>query len=344
MPRLDNSLQEESTIAKTNRSAKIFAMGGSIESVIDSYGIKTIGSEILQRTIESSEFEISFEFEKICNIASHSLSKREVVFLAKSLNEVKDNVVPVITAGTDCLEEVAFLASLLKPKSGAIVAATLKDGSQENVDSLISNILKVLQNYPVSGSTTPVVVDNFIFEATQFTEEMLFSKEKCQEVRNIYQKKKSLDSHNSVVLSELEKKELMRNLEFEWPSVLVLNSILANYPKGLEKLIENSDIVILQGFGAGNTNAKVDDLLKERLVNRKPVILLTAHPSIPLKPVSSAKGGNVNLLSLGIWNGQSLSVRKAALLASLLFNLEDHGRAQFQKIAIDLGSIGTLWG
>ena len=224
------------------------------------------------------------------------------------------------------------------------MAATLKDGSQENVDSLISNILKVLQNYPVSGSTTPVVVDNFIFEATQFTEEMLFSKEKCQEVRNIDQKKKSLDSHNSVVLSELEKKELMRNLEFEWPSVLVLNSILANYPKGLEKLIENSDIVILQGFGAGNTNAKVDDLLKERLVNRKPVILLTAHPSIPLKPVSSAKGGNVNLLSLGIWNGQSLSVRKAALLASLLFNLEDHGRAQFQKIAIDLGSIGTLWG
>jgi len=344
MPRLDDSLQEESTIAKTNRSAKIFAMGGSIESVIDSYGIKTIGSEILQRTIESSEFEISFEFEKICNIASHSLSKKEVVFLAKSLNEVKDNVVPVITAGTDCLEEVAFLASLLKPKSGAIVAATLKDGSQENVDSLISNTIKALQNYPVSGSMTPVVVDNFIFEATQFTEEMLFSKEKCQEVRNIDQKKKSLDNNNSEVLSELEKKELMRNLEFEWPSVLVLNSILANYPKGLEKIIENSDIVILQGFGAGNTNAKVDDLLKERLVNRKPVILLTAHPSIPLKPVSSAKGGNVNLLSLGIWNGQSLSVRKAALLASLLFNLEDHGRAQFQKIAIDLGSIGTLWG
>ena len=343
MPRLDNALREGVGIARTQRSAKILAMGGSIESIIDPYGIKTVGSDILQRKIQSSEFEIMFQFEKICNIASHSLSKREVILLAKSLNEVEENVIPVITTGTDCLEEVAFLASLLKTKSGAIVAATLRDGSQETVDSLISNIIKVLLNYSVSGNTTPVVVDNLIFEATQFTEEMLFSKENCEEVKNINQKKKSFDGRDSSLLSILEKKELLRNLEFEWPSVLVLNSILANYPKNLEKTIENSDIVILQGFGAGNTNAKVDDLLKERLSNRKPVVLLTAHPSIPLKPVSIAKGGNVNLLSSGIWNGQCLSVRKAALLASLLFNFEDHGRAQFQKIANDLVSIGTLW-
>jgi len=330
-------------MASTQRSAKIIAMGGSIESVIDPYGIKTISSDVLKRKIESSEFEIQFEFEKICNIASHSLSKKEVVLLVKSLNEVKDSVIPVITAGTDCLEEVAFLASLLKPKSGAIVAATLRDGSQENVDSLISNIIKVLLNYSVSGITTPVVVDNLIFEATQFTEEMLFSKENFEEVREISRKRDFFDGDGSSLLSELEKKELLRYLELEWPSVLVLNSILANYPKDLEKTIENSEIVILQGFGAGNTNAKVDDLLKERLSLGKPVILLTAHPSIPLKPVSIAKGGNVNLLSSGIWNGQNLSVRKAALLASLLFNFEDHGQTQFQKIANDLGSIGTLW-
>ncbi len=319
-------------------------MGGSIESVIDSHGIKTIGSEILQRKIESLEVEIPFEFEKICNIASHSLSKKEVILLAKSLNGVNESVIPVITAGTDCLEEVAFLASLLKPKSGAIVAATLRDGSQENVDSLISNIVKVLLNYSVSGITTPVVVDNLIFEASKFIEEMLFSIENCEEVREISQKREAFDYHDSSLLSELEKKAVLRNLEFEWPSVLVLNSILANYPKELEKTIENSDIVILQGFGAGNTNANVDDLLKDRLSKRKPVILLSAHPSIPLKPVSIAKGGNVNLLSSGIWNGQNLSIRKAALLASLLFNFENHGRAQFEKIANDLGSIGTSWG
>ncbi len=344
MPRLDNPLREGLEIASKQHSAKILAMGGSIESVIDSHGIKTIGSEILQRKIESLEVEIPFEFEKICNIASHSLSKKEVILLAKSLSEVKESVIPVITAGTDSLEEVAFLASLLKPKSGAIVAATLRDGSQENVDSLISNIVKVLLNYSVSGIATPVVVDNLIFEASKFIEEMLFSKENCEEVREISQKREAFDDHDSSLLSELEKNAILRNLEFEWPSVLVLNSILANYPKDLERTIENSDIVILQGFGAGNTNANVDDLLKERLSNRKPVILLTAHPSIPLKPVSIAKGGNVNLLSSGIWNGQNLSIRKAALLASLLFNFENHGRAQFEKIANDLGSIGTSWG
>jgi L-asparaginase/Glu-tRNA(Gln) amidotransferase subunit D len=344
VPRLDNSLREDLEIASKQQSAKILAMGGSIESVIDSHGIKTIGSEILQRKIESLEVEIPFEFEKICNIASHSLSKKEVILLAKSLNGVKESVIPVITAGTDSLEEVAFLASLLKPKSGAIVAATLRDGSQENVDSLISNIVKVLLNYSVSGIATPVVVDNLIFEATQFTEEMLFSKENCEEVREISQKREAFDDHDSSLLSELEKNAILRNLEFEWPSVLVLNSILANYPKDLERTIENSDIVILQGFGAGNTNANVDDLLKDRLSKRNPIILLSAHPSIPLKPVSIAKGGNVNLLSSGIWNGQNLSVRKAALLASLLFNFENHGRAQFEKIANDLGSIGTSWG
>ncbi len=344
MPRLDNPLREDLEIASKQHSAKILAMGGSIESVIDSHGIKTIGSEILQRKIESLEVEIPFEFEKICNIASHSLSKKEVILLAKSLNGVNESVIPVITAGTDCLEEVAFLASLLKPKSGAIVAATLRDGSQENVDSLISNIVKVLLNYSVSGITTPVVVDNLIFEASKFIEEMLFSIENCEEVREISQKREAFDYHDSSLLSELEKKAVLRNLEFEWPSVLVLNSILANYPKELEKTIENSDIVILQGFGAGNTNANVDDLLKDRLSKRKPVILLSAHPSIPLKPVSIAKGGNVNLLSSGIWNGQNLSIRKAALLASLLFNFENHGRAQFEKIANDLGSIGTSWG
>ena len=343
MSRLDNPLREELAIASTQQSAKILAMGGSIESVIDSHGIKTIGSEILQRKIESLEVEIPFEFEKICNIASHSLSKKEVVLLAKSLNEVKERVIPVITAGTDCLEEVAFLVSLLKPKSGAIVAATLRDGSKENVDSLISNIVKVLRNYLVSGSATPVVVDNLIFEATHFIEEKLFSKENCEEAKYISRKKESFDGNNSSLLSELEKKALLKNLDFEWPSVLILNSILANYPTDLKKTIESSDIVILQGFGAGNTNAKVDDLLKKRLSNGKPVILLTAHPSIPLKPISIAKGGNVNLLSSGIWNGQNLSVRKAALLASLLFNFEDHGRTQFEKIARDLGSIGTLW-
>ena len=344
MPRLDNPLREDLEIASKQHSAKILAMGGSIESVIDSHGIKTIGSEILQRKIESLEVEIPFEFEKICNIASHSLSKKEVILLAKSLSEVKESVIPVITAGTDSLEEVAFLASLLKPKSGAIVAATLRDGSQENVDSLISNIVKVLLNYSVSGIATPVVVDNLIFEATQFTEEMLFSKENCEEVREISQKREAFDDHDSSLLSELEKNAILRNLEFEWPSVLVLNSILADYPKELEKPIENSDIVILQGFGAGNTNANVDDLLKDRLSKRNPIILLSAHPSIPLKPVSIAKGGNVNLLSSGIWNGQNLSIRKAALLASLLFNFENHGRAQFEKIANDLGSIGTSWG
>jgi L-asparaginase/Glu-tRNA(Gln) amidotransferase subunit D len=344
VPRLDNPLREDLEIASKQHSAKILAMGGSIESVIDSHGIKTIGSEILQRKIESLEVEIPFEFEKICNIASHSLSKKEVILLAKSLNGVNESVIPVITAGTDCLEEVAFLASLLKPKSGAIVAATLRDGSQENVDSLISNIVKVLLNYSVSGITTPVVVDNLIFEASKFIEEMLFSIENCEEVREISQKREAFDYHDSSLLSELEKKAVLRNLEFEWPSVLVLNSILANYPKELEKTIENSDIVILQGFGAGNTNANVDDLLKDRLSKRKPVILLSAHPSIPLKPVSIAKGGNVNLLSSGIWNGQNLSIRKAALLASLLFNFENHGRAQFEKIANDLGSIGTSWG
>jgi L-asparaginase/Glu-tRNA(Gln) amidotransferase subunit D len=302
------------------------------------------GSFAIEALTDLVEEAVLIEFEKISDIASHSLSKKEVVLLAKSLNEVQENVIPIITAGTDCLEEVAFLASLLKPKSGAIVAATLKDGSQENVDSLISNIIEVLLNNLVSGITTPVVVDNFLFEATQFTEEMLFSKEKIEKVRKIDQKKKSIDAQSPSLLSELEKKELLRNLEFEWPSVLVLNSILANYPRDLEIVIENSDIVILQGFGAGNTNAVVDDLLNQRLSNHKPVILLTAHPSIPLKPISIAKGGNVNLLSSGIWNGQSLSIRKAALLASLLFNFDDHGRAQFQRIANDSGSIGALWG
>lgn len=343
MPRLNNALIESLEITSAEYSAKILAMGGSIESVVDAYGIKTVGSEILQRKIESSEFEIPFQFEKICNIASHSLSKREITLLANSLNEAGEGVTPVITAGTDCLEEVAFLASLLKPKSGAIVAATLRDGSPENVDRLVSNIIKVLLSYSVAGKPTPVVVDDSIFEASKFTEEMLFFTENFKEVKDSNLKSKTVDSHDSSLLSAFEKSELLRNLELEWPSVLVLNSICANYPKELENTIENSDIVILQGFGAGNTNSKVDDLLKERLSNRKPVILVTAHPSIPLKPVSIAKGGNVNLLSSGIWNGQSLSVRKAALLASLLFNFENYGRTQFEKIASNLGSIGTLW-
>ena len=343
MHRLDNTLREGLGLVPVKVRVKILAMGGSIESIIDARGIKTVSSEILQRTIQSSEFELPFQLEKICNIASHSLSQREIVLLAKSLNMVEENVIPVITTGTDSLEEVAFLVSLLKPKSGALVAATLKDGSQEVIDSLISSILNILLNYSILNDSTPVVVDNHIYEAREFTEEMLYFKTNSEDGINTDRMQKSFAGINGALLSPLEKEELLRGLEFDWPSVLILNSTVANYPKGLDKTIENSDIVILQGFGAGNTNVIVDALLQERFSNRKPVILLTAHPTIPLKPVSSAMGGNVNLLGSGVWNGQGLSVRKAALLSTLLFHFEGHGRALFEKIANVLGSAGQLW-
>ena len=325
MPRLKNHINIEVDQKKEFPRMKILAMGGSIESTVDDFGLKRVDSDLLEKYVDNQTFPLLIEFKRIVQVASHNLSMKEIYLLINELINIEDGVIPVITTGTDTLEEIAFLAALFNPPTGVVIMATLHDGSQERVHHLFSNLFKRLLHHSSIFTEPIVIVDEKQFRAANFTEELLFLGEQD------YQQSGSKSYPE--LLSGDERVRILKFREMRSPSVSVISSLITNPLTQINEFVDQGEILILQGFGMGNTTKDILQAVTKRIEKGKSTILVTAHPAIALKKISVAEGGNAHLLNIGVWNGSSLSPRKVALLASLLYHFEFNGKEPFERIS-----------
>ena len=174
MPRLKNNPSIKNDQKEKFLRMKILAMGGSIESTVNESGLKSVNSNLLEKYINNQKLPMLVEFKRIIQMASHNLSMKEIYLLIEELVNIEDGVIPVITTGTDTLEEIAFLAALFTPPTGVFIMATLYEGSQERVHLLFSDLFKRILNHRSAYTDPTILVDQKQFRAGTFTEELIF--------------------------------------------------------------------------------------------------------------------------------------------------------------------------
>jgi len=315
------------------------ALGGSIEASIDDLGSKRIDQNLLQGLVKDLEAKLeslgSARFVRICSKPSHDLDFAEIRTLILELRSVPSDDVAVIFAGTDSLEEVGFLTALIRSRSNSLIVATMGDGTRENVTKILDSVAEILNMPSATNIGTRILIDDQIHPAFDFLEEKYFAFEsrigQRESVVEVYHHQ-DLQLLQSIMSEQLVTR-ITESLSQGRPKITVINSGIYRATSSEAEAIEKCDAVVIAGYGAGNSSHQLVKNISRAFDSGKPVILISTHPSMGVRPISSVKSGSATLLRAGAWNGGRLSLRKALLLVTLLYPLGEVGRVTFESIA-----------
>lgn len=283
----------------------IVACGGTIESRPAGDGIKEIvgGIEGLAPDLRVIRFR---------RAPSFSLRLPDFVELARVVRAESRRAPVIVTSGTDTLEDLAFVLDCLAPPAGVVVTGAAIGGSQGEDGPANLRGARLAAGDAARPPHVAVVAFAGVCRGGRGVEESasppdLFSASAARPLGWW----DDAGVHWTRPLDPLALPQPAGPL----PSV----GIVLAHPGAPPPIaaIEEPDILVVAGYGAGNVPPDAGEGIEQRLAAGRPVVLTSRTPALPVRAVSRDPGGGARLLELGAWNAGGVPARKAALLAAL---------------------------
>lgn len=319
------------TLDPAGAEVRVIATGGSIEARID-HGIKYVHEDITPALLHASRAAgVEARVVRFARRPSFTLSLKDLLRLAALVVQEPQRPRAVVTCGTDLLEEVAFLLDLLAPPAGVVVTGSSDDASPESdASSNLTGALLAATSDELPGGCAYVA----------FAERIRLG-------RTVIENTASPDPFaNSVgtpvgrwtgVAITVECPPEPLPFPRAEPSICSVLVVASHALLDLDHLdVVSPDVVVVQGFGAGNVSPTLGLALEQRLGGGSEVVLCSTAPELPVRRVSSARGGGARLLDAGALSAGALTPRKAAILAGLSFG-GGPGRGVFEAVVAAVG-------
>lgn len=307
-------------------SPTVIACGGTIESIALGDGTKQVvgGIQTLLPDAEIIRFKTAPSF---------TYTLKDFLAVAQLVHDHSSHGPPIVTTGTDTLEDLALVLDCLAPGSGVAVTGAAVDRDRDGADNLQAAVLAV--NDPGWPMGVAVVAFAGKLRAGRHVEESaappdLFARSSAPPIGS------SSDA-------SVEWFESVQPLGISFPGEdLSRVGMVVSHPAAITAFnsLEAFDVVVVQGYGAGNVTPELWAILVDYLERGGVVVVCSANPAIPVGLVSRDVGGGALLMEKGAWSAGSLSFRKAALVTALAGSGRD-ARDRFDQLVTDLSVSGT---
>jgi len=284
----------------------VFALGGSIESVLSPDGTKEIVERMAQ-LVAASDPAAPTIVERIALKPSFALSLDDLLLLLRCVTKLPPDVVPLVTCGTDLVEEVAFALACFAPPQGVVIAATFAHADSELARRSLADGLGLARSENLPRGCAVVAIDGAIVAAKNASEDELLRATSIPAGPLIAA---------PIAIPLKVRRDALRAGRTR-PTVAVISATVGALPDAITELAMSADILITCGFGRGNLNPELARLVEQRGQARRVSILCSSTPALPVAIVSREYGGVEGLLRSGAWSAGSLTPRKVALLSTL---------------------------
>lgn len=307
----------------------LVACGGSIESRSGPDGLKTVtgGIEAIAEAA-SALVGCRTRLERFAVRPSYTFAVLDLLELARVAAAVAGSVRPVVTFGTDLMEEAAFVLDLLPPEPGVVLTGATGDASlgSDGVPNLAGALRVAAWDGLVPGCGYAAFAG-----AVRLGRDIIEASGSGDLFANGAEPVARWDDRGLRATSRPDWRPLPRPAVPAAPApviVLEAHAALSEPPE-----LQCPAVVVVRCFGSGNMPPVLAEALERRLAQHLPVVLCSTSPGVPLRRVSAESGGGARLLDRGALSAGSLTPRKAAVLSSIVFGDESaNGAMVFAEI------------
>jgi L-asparaginase len=319
--------------ADTSAKVPIVACGGSIESQVRLDGVKEVVGDIGPLAAAAASLAaVEVRVERFARRASFSFDLGDLVRLASAAAAAAaGGARPVVTFGTDLMEEAAFVLDLLAPEPGVVVTGGSGDASTDSdgVENLAA-ALRCSRSPELAGGCCYVAFARCVRLGRDLVETEADGDQFAGSTGP------PVASWSPTLLEPAARRADRRPLPRPPVPAAPARTLIvqANVAAPTEQRIEDDvDVVVVAAFGAGNVPPALGEALEERLARGLPVVLCAASHRIPVRRVSVDPGGGARLLDRGALAAGVLTPRKAAVLGALCFGDGNAaGAARFAEV------------
>ena len=304
----------------------VMLLGGTIVCSYDpvkkqaapSYGI----SDLIQR-IPAIENEFEVIEEEVLNIPGTQLTLEHGLTVAKRLKErLSDPEISgaVVIQGTDTLDEIAYLSSLLVESEKPVVFTGAMKSHNElypDADGNIFGAIQVAGNPASLGRGVMVYMNQMLFLATDVEK---FHSNRVDAFQSFRGPIGSVENQTVSFWRRPERREYFP-IDHIKSSIPIIVSYAGMDDCLLRAAIaaESSGIVV-EGLGSGNVPPAIVDAIKQALARRIPVIITTRCLQGATFALYDYVGGGADLASLGAIFTRGLCSCKARIKLAVLLS------------------------
>jgi L-asparaginase len=291
----------------------VIATGGSIEARVED-GVKHVDDDIgasLSRAGETAG--VQARVIRFARSPSFALSLEDMLRVAALARTQPPWPRTVVTCGTDLLEEMAFVLDLLAPPAGVVVTGASHDASPESdaAENLTGALL---------AATTDALAGGCAYVA--FAERIRLGRDVIETAPppDLFAGSAGTPVGRWTATG-ISVEYAAATLPFPRtePTVRSALVVACHAALSIDHLdLVSPDVVVVEGFGAGNVPPTLAAALERRLAGGREVVLCSTASGLPVRRVSATAGGGVRLLDAGAVSAGTLRPRKAAVLAALL--------------------------
>ena len=310
-----------------SKKVAVFTTGGTISSVFDEKSNKirlSLSGEELINQIKPHFSDVEIQLHEFSKIPGPFFTPEMGVDLSRRItDELKNEDVcgAVIVQGTDTIDEMSYLNSLIISSSKPVVfTGAMKSGNEFYVDAkgnLIGSI-SVVSNEKSKNKGVLVYFDEAInsprdvekYHANKMGA-FVSPKGALGEYLNgciTYHYEPIIDK--SYTVDKLEEKVALIKVCTGMDDLLIRTCTDNNY-KG----------IVLEGFGAGNVPPSICDAIKDAIDNNIVVVIVSRCFDGQAMGVYDYPGGGARLHEMGVISGKSLSGQKARIKLMVLLSI-----------------------
>jgi len=311
----------------------VFTTGGTISSVYSS-DTGTIDPELsgedLISAIKPYINGADIELRDLGTMPGPHITPEFVLKLSGMIKDVlkKDDICgAVISQGTDSVDEVSYLLSLLiGSEKPVVITGAMKSGNELYVDAAgnLSGAIRIAQAPESKGKGVLVYFDETIHSARDV------EKYHANRIDAFVSPKGSLGGmYNGRII--YDRKPIRE--EVYSPKILDQKVGLVKVCTGMEDLFIRTCMdrgysgIVIEGFGAGNVPPVITDSIGEAIDRGIIVVIVSRCFDGEAVGVYNYKGGGAQLAEMGVLSGRDMSGQKARLrLMVLLGSGMDRGQ------------------
>lgn len=305
----------------------VFTIGGTISCVYneENGSIPTLSGEELIKEIEGDLHGIKVELHDVCRVPSSQLNATVGFELNKKIEKclAKEDIDgAVVVQGTDSLDEMSYLQSILHEGEKPIVFTGAMKSHDEALRDAKGNLLNAIEtaaSEEAKGYGVLVLLNETIFSAYDVekmntTNVDAFSSPNGSLGIACYGEVKFY--HRPILERTYHPDHIEENV--------VLLKAYAGMDDFLIKACVEHDVkgIVIEAFGAGNLSGDILECLQNAVKKGIPIVLVSRCIGGYVVPVYNYIGGGKMLMEeIGLINGGNLSGQKARMKLSVLVSM-----------------------
>ncbi|MBD3425796.1 MAG: asparaginase [Candidatus Omnitrophica bacterium] len=302
----------------------IITTGGTIAEKTDPEtggAVPALSGQALLKAVPEISGVANIKVINFSNIDSSQMTPEIWANLSKKVDEtLQDPMIKgaVVTHGTDTMAEGAFFLDLtVKSDKPVVFVGAMRDASSVSPDgpANILNGVILASSEEAQGWGVTVALNQYVNSArdvrkTQTTNVQTFNSGEKGYLGYI---------HGGKVIKFRERSKRVRlPLPEKLPEVVLLATYAGDDGSLLRHVVDSgAEGVVIEGVGAGNVNAKVNQVIEYALSKNVIIVISTRVYHGGVFPIYADKGGGATLKKEGVFLGGDLTPPKARLLLML---------------------------